>query len=174
MNKKKLDIKTLKYPSWFSVIFFILTILIPVSLVVIEGLKVPHTGFRVTFVIISSLVIAWFFIKKYIVDKIKPKLISKQVLLEHDYSIDNGNPVKIKYLWFDNEQKLAIFETISILLNGGLMTLILMGVATTFMKVRLILVLIIISYIVAYTIKFMLILVAKGDEYEKTDENNYN
>jgi hypothetical protein len=133
----------------------------------IEGMKVPQSWFRLSFMTITIGVIVWFVIKKYITDKMRDKLISKQTALEHDYSIDNGNPVKIKYLWFENEQKLTMFEAISVLLNGGLLVLILMGVATTFMKIRLALSIIMILYIIAYTIKFLIIMTMKGADDEE-------
>lgn len=108
-------------------------------------------------------------IQKFWLKKIENKLLTKQIALEHDYSIDNGNLIKIKYLWFENEQRLALFNMITTLLYGGLPVLILMGVASSLMTIRAVLFIIMAAYAVAFTIKFMLLLIMKGDEYESTN-----
>lgn len=169
MTKKELGIKTLKYPTWFTILFSILTVVMPVILVVREGLKVPNSAFRISFMVISVGLITWVMLNKYVIGKMRQKLIAKQTALEHDYSIDNGNPTKIKYLWFANEQLLTMFEGLSVLFTGGFIALVLTGVATSFMKIRLAVAIIIMLYVIAYTIKFMLILTMKGDDYEGTN-----
>lgn len=168
MSKKKLDIKTLGYPSWFNIVFYCLTIVIPICLLIIEGLKAPDTiagvAFKISFIVLSTGVITWFFVKKFIWSKVETKLLTKQTALEHDYSIDNGNSEKIKHLWFKNERRLAIFDLINVVLYGGLIMVILMGVASTLMKVKGIVALIMTLYVIAYTIKFMILIVRRDDD----------
>lgn len=164
--KNKLGIKTLKYPLWLSIITFLLTVLCPVIVILVEGLKAPNTkfgvAFKISFVIFGGLVIAWFFVKKLIIDKIQQKLVLKQVALEHDYSIDNGNPLKIKYLWYHNQLIMLIFSLLSTVLYGGLGVIILLGVSTTVLHVKNLLILIISLYIINYSIRFMYISIKKG------------
>lgn len=168
MSKKKLDIKTLGYPKWFNIVFYCLTIVIPICLLIIEGLKAPSTiagvAFKISFMVLSAGIMTWFFVKKFIWSKVEIKLLAKQTALEHDYSIDNGNSEKIKYLWFKNERRLAIFDLINVILYGGFIMVILMGVASTLMKVKGIVALVMTLYVIAYTIKFMILIVRRDDD----------
>lgn len=173
MKIKKPNIKQLKYPLWFTLLFFTLTVLAPIILVIIEGMKAPAgvagTVFKISFMSICIAIIAWFFIKKLLINKIETKLIAKQANLEHDYAIDNGNLDKIKYLWFQNEKKLALFQLVSIILYGGLIVIILMGVASSLMKIQTKLLIIMTLYVIAYTIKFMLLILTKGGDDNETE-----
>lgn len=172
MTKKELGIKKLKYPFWFEVLFFCLTVLAPIALIILEGLKAPNTlagtAFKLSFMTICTFIIVWFFLKKFLIDKRADKLRARQVALEHDYSIDNGNSAKIKYHWYNNEIKLALFNAFTVILYGGLAVVILMGVASALMKIKGILLLVIILYVVAYTFKFMILIIRKGfdDEWQ--------
>ena len=163
-----MKISTLKYPRWYSIVHFILTILIPIVLVMIEGFNAPPsklgTVFKVTFIGISGLVITWFFIKKLIINKIETTLRTKQVALEHDYSIEVGNPDKIRYLWYRNEIKLALFQFISVALNGGLIVIILLGVSSALLTIKSAVLLITSLYLIAYTIKFMILIIRQKVE----------
>ena len=71
---------------------------------------------------------------------------------------------KIKYLWFKNERRLAIFDLINVILYGGFIMVILMGVASTLMKVKGIVALVMTLYVIAYTIKFMILIVRRDDD----------
>ena len=169
-----MKIKTLKYPKWYHIVHFILTILIPIILIMIEGFNAPQsfvgTIFKITFTSLSILVMTWFFVKKLIINKIETKLIAKQAALEHDYSIDVGNPDKIKYLWYKNEIKLTLFNFVSVLLNGGLMVVILLGVSSTLLTIKSAVLLITILYIIAYTIKFMILIVKQKVEDDLSED----
>lgn len=171
MNK----IKKLKYPIWFNIVYFVLTILIPLTLVIIEGFKAPNdprgTTFKISFMFFVTAILSWYFIKHFILNKTITKLTAKQVALEHDYSIDVGNPKKIKELWFRNELKLTLYNMISVLLHGGLMVIIMLGVASSLMKIKGLVFIIASLYIISYTIKFMLLIVIRGDEYEDENDN---
>jgi|LGVF01.2.fsa_nt_gb hypothetical protein len=156
-------LRKLKYPRWFTILFYLLTIVIPVGLIASEGMKVPDQLFRVGFMTIALLAIVWFIIKKQLVSKIETKLLSTQATLELNYSTDIGDSIKTKQLWFENEQKLLWFSMTSVLLNGGLLVLMLMGVASSFMKIRLSLIIIIVLYLIAYTLKTLIVLAMKGE-----------
>lgn len=163
-------IKKLGYPLWFNILFLALTVAVPIALVILEGLKAPDTklgvAFKVSFMVLSTGILAWVFIKKFILTKLETKLLAKQVALEHDYSIDNGDPDKIKYLWYQNEQKLAIFNLITVVLYGGFVIIIMLGVASALMKIKGIALVIMTAYVIAYTIKFMILITRRDIDGE--------
>lgn len=173
-KKKKLNIKTLNYPNWFNILFFYLTVVTPIILIIVEGMKAPNTPagtvFKVSFTSICILLVTWVFIKKLILNGIITKLISRQEALKHDYSIDNGNLEKIKYLWYQAEKKLTLYNLVSIILYGGLSAIILIGVASALMEIKGVIMIITSLYVIAYTIKFMVLIIKGGDSDEIQDE----
>lgn len=161
-----MKIKTLKYPWWFNVLFFCLTVVAPVALIVNEGLKAPNTvagtTFKISFMVLTALLIAWIVIKKAIINNAETKLRTKQIALEHDYSTENGNTAKIKYLWHHNEIKLSLMNMLTTALYGGLACILLMGVTSALMKIKGIVIIVMTLYVVAYTVKFMFLIIKKG------------
>lgn len=166
----KAQIKELSYPIWFRVIFFCLTIVIPLILVMLEGFSATHKFFQITFGLVVSAIIFWLFIKHFYVNKLKTNLTKKQADLEYDYSTEKGNPEKIKLMWFTNEQKLTIFNAINVVLYGGLFCLIATGIASSVMKIRGAIIAIAICYVVAFVIKFLVILRLKGVEDDSSEQ----
>ena len=160
--KKKPDIKRLKYPLWFQIVFFVLTIIIPLILLMVEGYKSPSTSFKWTFGIISGLVVIWAFVNKFIVSRFVEKAKEREVKLVHDYEIDVGNPDKIKWLWFTNEQKLTAFNAITIALYGSLLAVVLTAISKGLMAIRGAIILVAICYVLAFIMKFIVISVLKG------------
>ena len=165
----KSNVNKLKYPLWLIISFYLLTVLGPIILIMIEGFQAPDErggiGFKLTFGVLSTAIIAWVFIKKLLVDKIETKLITKQTSLQHDYSIDCGDTNKIRYLWYENELTLTLFSLVSILLYGGLICIVLIAVAEALIQIKGIIMLIIIMYAVAYTIKFVYIIAKRNGDY---------
>lgn len=70
----KPNIKKLKYPLWFNIVFAILTLGIPLGLFVYEGLSAANTQkgtiFKLSFMAILVLVIAWWFIYHFVIKNI--------------------------------------------------------------------------------------------------------
>ena len=168
----KLNIKKLKYPLWYNIVFAILTVAIPLGLFVYECLSAAHTQagvvFKVTFVGLTLAIIAWLFLNHFVIKKFKEKVYAKQLLLEHDYSAQVGNPDALKAMWYANERWLTLFEIAGVLLYGGLGALILIAVQSAIIKVKGILIIIAICYTIAYTIKYLLLILRK----EATDETD--
>ena len=168
----KPNIKKLKYPLWYNIVFAILTVAIPLGLFVYECLSAAHTQagvvFKVTFVGLTLAIIAWLFLNHFVIKKFKEKVHAKQLLLEHDYSAQVGNPDALKAMWYANERWLTLFEIAGVLLYGGLGALILIAVQSAIIKVKGILIIIAICYTIAYTIKYLLLILRK----EATDETN--
>ena len=169
----KQNIKKLKYPLWYNIVFAILTVAIPLSLFVYECLSAAHTQaavvFKVSFVAMVLAIIAWLFLNYFVIKKFKNKVIAKQSLLEHDYSADVGNPEALKTLWYANERWLTLFEIVGILLYGGLGALILVAVQSGIIKIKGILLLVAICYMIAYTLKYLLLIMRKEVSDEQTD-----
>lgn len=168
----KPNIKKLKYPLWYNIVFAILTVAIPLGLFVYECLSAAHTQagvvFKVTFVGLTLAIIAWLFLNHFVIKKFKEKVHAKQLLLEHDYSAQVGNPDALKAMWYANERWLTLFEIAGVLLYGGLVALILIAVQSAIIKVKGILIIIAICYTIAYTIKYLLLILRK----EATDETD--
>lgn len=168
----KPNIKKLKYPLWYNIVFAILTVAIPLGLFVYECLSAAHTQagvvFKVTFVGLTLAIIAWLFLNHFVIKKFKEKVHAKQLLLEHDYSAQVGNPDALKAMWYANERWLTLFEIAGVLLYGGLGALILIAVQSAIIKVKGILIIIAICYAIAYTIKYLLLILRK----EATDETD--
>lgn len=170
-KRRKPEIKRLKYPLWSHIVFFALTVIVPLVFVMVEGYQSPRTAFKWTFGVISGLVIVWSFLHKFILCKWEDSWRDRQAKLEHDYEIDVGNADKIKWLWFNNEMKLNAIIAVKIVLWGSLLAIVLNEIAEGFMKIRGALIAIAICYVVAYVIKFLVITIKKGvDSYEESDE----
>ena len=170
MTKQKLVVKKLGYPLWFNILFPMLTILLPIALIAIESLKAPATpsgsAFKVSFIGLSIGIFAWFFAKKFLIKNWEERLIAKQAALEHDYSISVGDPELTKYHWYRNESKLALINMVNIALYGGIAFLIMLGISSALIEVKGIVLLITAIYLIAFTIKFVLLTVRKDDDVE--------
>ena len=168
----KQNIKKLKYPLWYNIVFAILTVAIPLGLFVYECLSAAHTQggvvFKVSFIAIVIAIVAWLFLNHFVIKAFKNKIIAKQALLEHDYSAEVGNSDALKTLWYANERWLTLFEIVGVLLYGGLAALILIAVQSAIIKVKGIIILVTICYIIAYTLKYLLLIMRK----EATDETD--
>lgn len=172
MNKQ--NIKKLQYPLWYRIMFAILTLGIPLGLFVYEGLSAANTQkgtiFKWSFMAILVLIIAWWFVNKFIIEKYIKKITAAQAQLEHDYSVEIGNPEKIKFLWYNNEKILTIINLVTLTLYGALASIIAVGIQAGLIKIKTVLVLIIICYVVAYTLKFMLLITRKESTDEEANE----
>lgn len=169
MSKLKID--KLQYPLWFNIVFYILTIALPLISIMIQGYKSESPMFRWTFAVITGLLILWMFVYKFIIVKHEKKLQDREVNLEHDYEIDVGNKEKIKQIWFTNQLWLTIFEAVKVALIGAVLILLGYGISTAALKIKGVSVLIILCYLAAYVMKFVVISVLKNKE-EKEDTTN--
>ena len=169
-DKKKPDIKRLKYPLWSQIVFFVLTVVAPIVFIMVEGYQSPRTGFKITFSLLCGLVVGWSFLSKFVLGKFEHKWRDRQSKLEHDYEIDVGNADKIRWLWFNNEMKLNACTAVKIALWGSLLAVVLNEVAEGFMKIKGMIILIAICYVLAYMLKFAVIAAAKGAETYEDDE----
>lgn len=170
------NIKKLKYPLWFTIIFYLLTVLFPIVAILVDGFRSPDRTFRITFSVIAGLIIIWTFVNKFIISTYKKKLTDEKSKLEHEYEVEVGNPEKVKWLWFENEQRLSIFAAIQSALLGALFIVLAIGAANGCMTIKGLSAFVMICYIAAYVMKFITITVLKGKENDDTEntggENN--
>ena len=166
---KKPEIKKLQYPLWFRIVFLLLTVGGPIILLLVQGLNSPNKVFRFTFTVICTLLIAWIFIRKFVLARKEKDIRERKVALEHDYEIEVGNPDKIKWLWFSNEIWLTIINVIEVALIASLIALTAVGIEAACIKVKGLTFAVMTFYLVAYTIKFILLLSLRGKEF-KEDE----
>lgn len=164
MNKP--DIKKLKYPTWFHITFYCLTVIVPLILIMVEGFSAKTSSFRWTFGVVSMLLVAWLAIYNWLLRGLKKKVEDRKSKLEHDYEIDLGNLEKIKYIWFSNEIKLSIISAINVALWGVLFAVVLTGIAEGVIAIKGAIVTICTLYVIAYTLKFCTILYLRGEEKE--------
>lgn len=169
---KKPNIKKLKYPLWFQIVFLLFTVATPVITLVIQGLNSPSKVFRISFTMICLVLVAWIFVYKFVIKGVEEKLQKKKAALEHDYEIEVGNAEKCKWIWFSNELVLSIINAIHILLIGTVLLLITIGIQEAALKIKGAAFFITILYLLAYIAKFILIITLRGKELEEVDNED--
>lgn len=165
-RRRKIKIKKLQYPLWFQIVFYVLTILAPLVIIMIEGYSSDDYWFRWTFGVISGLVLLWSLIHKFILSNYEKRMRDHKVALEHDYEIDVGNPRKIKWLWYTNEQWLTVIQLVQIILWSVLIIVFALGIKAAAVKINYLAIILGILYAIAYIIKFILISRLKGEDEE--------
>ena len=170
-KKPKPKISRLKYPLWSRIVFFLLTVIAPVVTLMIEGFQSTSKGYKITFGCICGLVVVWTFIHRFFLVAQEKKWRDRQVSLEHDYEIEVGNAEKIRYLWFNNELKLNVFRAISIASYGALIAVIVSGVAEQLIAIKGALLIVIICYVLAYVVRFVVIAAERGMEYSGGEDD---
>lgn len=171
---KKQNIKRLKYPIWFHIVFYVLIVLIPMIAVLYEGFNSPSATFRFTFGVFCGLIIAWIFIRKFALNGLEKNLRDKKAGFEHDYSIEVGNPDAISYLWHRNELWLTILNLIQVVLIGGLLLLIVYGISSACMRFTGTIYIVAISVLLGFAFKLIYILCQKPKSEVKEDETKTN
>ena len=167
---KKIKVEKLKLPLWYNMLFYTLTVLAPVVVLLVQGFRSHSVVFKITFTGVAILLAFWLFAKKFLLSKLEEKMIAEKAALEHDYMIENGSKVKCKWLWYCNEMKLSLFNLIQTILLGGLIIILCIGIQTAAVSIKGAVSIITICYLLAYAIKFTAIIVQRGKDLE--DEQN--
>ena len=169
---KKPEIKKLSYPLWFTITFYILTVVAPLSFMIVQGFNSESKVFSFSFTVICTLLILWIFARKFLLNNIEVKLQNKKTSLEHDYEIEIGSQDKAKWLWFTNEMWLTILNCVQVALVGGLMLLVAVGIQNAAIKIKGLSFMVAILYLVAYIMKFIVILKLRGSDDPALDEEH--
>jgi len=167
MNK----VNKLKYPTWFVVIFYLLTIGLPLTYIFIEGYKAPSQTFRITFTIVIGLCIFWLFLNKFMLKNKFTEIKSKKAQLEHEYQIQVGNTDNIKKLWYDNEVMYNIITALSIFIYGLTIIVIAYGISLGCLKVKAMTTCITSCYVVAYLLKFLVLTLILNNDTENGEND---
>lgn len=175
-DKHKLD--KLQYPKWFNVLFTTLTVIVPIVFFVyqcfIDGKKDSDgIKFKVSFLSIVILLLSWLLINHFIIKKFTDKLAQEQVMLKHDYDAEIGNKEKIRLLWYKNEKWLSFINAITVLLIVAAVGILFWGIQNEMVDTRGAMLLILASYAMAYTSKFLL-LISKKEADDETDDRRQN
>lgn len=167
---EKPKINKLKFPLWFNIVFYILTILAPLVAVAVKGFQSHSQTFRITFGVCAGILLLWTFVKKFLIANKEKNLQDEKARLEHEYQIEVGNPVKIKYLWFTNEMWLAVINLIQIVITGVLLFVIAEGIQKQLIEIKGISLFICLCYIAAYIMKFIVIGTQRKEEFKTEEE----
>lgn len=167
MNK----VDKLKYPTWFVVVFYLLTIALPLIYILVEGYKAPSQTFRITFTIVIGLCIFWLFLNKFMLKNKFTEIKNRKVQLEHEYQIQVGNTDNIKKLWYDNEVMYNIIMALSIFIYGLTIIVIAYGISLGCLKVKAMTTIITCSYVLAYLLKFLVLALVLNNDNENGENN---
>lgn len=168
---KKPDIKKLKYPIWFTILFYIFTLVAPIIILLIQGFTSENKIFRISFSVISIALIAWVFIRKFLLKGLEDKMQNRKASLEHDYEIEVGSTDKAKYLWYNNELTLIFINLIQIILVGGLFLLLAVGIQNMSIHVKASSFAMIILYSIAYIAKIIYVLIKRDTSFKNKEDN---
>lgn len=146
----------LKLPLWSDIIYLCLTVLAPIVFLLIEAYRVPSDGFRVTFTVCTTALLAYVFIRKFILTKYIEKLVNQCAIIELNYQTGVGDPEKNKTLWVKNKIVEYAFSIAYIILLGTLLLLIIWGVQTLGMKLKGTMLFIFLLYIVAFSFRIIM------------------
>jgi len=106
-----MKVPRLKTPLWQELTYLTLVGLGPTIITALELFQSHSSWFKVSFGSLGALFITYFVIKRFILNGYISKLKQRIIMLEHDYSTANGNPLYIKQQW-------KTFNAIIYLVNG--------------------------------------------------------
>lgn len=117
MSKQKVKALKLKMPLWQELVYLVFVAIAPIVITCIELFNSHSTIFKWTFASIGSILITFIVIKKFILKKRIDEITEKRILLEHDYSVQVGDPLKIKAQWKKYQLFLYLYSSITVLLT---------------------------------------------------------
>ena len=163
----------LKLPLWSDIVYLCLTVLAPIVFLLIEAYRVPSDGFRVTFTVCTTALLAYILIRKFILTKYIEKLSNQCATIELNYQTGVGDPEKNKTLWVKNKIVEYTFNISYIILLGSLLLLIIWGVQTLGMKLKGTMLFVFLLYIVAFSFRIIMYIstfIKKKDTNEEPSE----
>lgn len=107
----------LRLRLWQEIIYFILVAIAPAVVTGIEVFESHSSIFKVTFSSIGCILLVVIILKRFVLRNWIDKLRQKCVLLEHDYSINNGDPNLCKREWSICNMIQYVYSIIVVLLS---------------------------------------------------------
>ena len=89
----------LRLHLWQEIIYFLLVIIAPAVITGVEVFSSHSSIFKITFSSIGCLLLLVIIVRKFVLRNWINKLSEKCILLEHDYSINNGDQNLCKRQW---------------------------------------------------------------------------
>ena len=143
----------LKNPLWLKIVDGILTIGIPSLVTILEVKESSSVAYKLSFVSIMVLLVAWLFLDKFILKEFKTKLQSSVTTLELNYATGVGDKDKTLELWKKNKLLLIIMNSITLLLTGIIIYIVFYGLAKGILKFLGAYVIIALSYLASFITK---------------------
>lgn len=147
--------KKLKTPLWVEIVYFLLIFVTPVVITCLELFQSKSTMFKWSFTSIGLILMVLIILKKYVFKNNIKRMEDKLVLLEHDFSIDNGNKEKIFVIWKQYKLILNALDLLSTLLSSILAWLFITALSTGLIAFKGAMSLICLTVIVAITFKLL-------------------
>ena len=126
----------LKLHLWQEIIYFLLVAIAPAIVTSIEVFSTHNSVFQITFSSVGCLLLLVLILKKFVFHNYIEKLREKCVLLEHDYSINNGDQNLCKRSWTVCNMIMYIYHIIVLLLSIVLLYFLLTAVSDGIMAFR--------------------------------------
>lgn len=92
-------IPKLKLHLWQEIIYFLLVVGAPAAITSVELFQTHSTMLKISFTSVGALLITLVVIKKFFINSKIEKVRKKIIALEHDYSIEVGNPDNCRQQW---------------------------------------------------------------------------
>lgn len=126
----------LRLRLWQEIVYFLLVAIAPAVVTGVEIFSSHSTPFKITFSSIGCLLLLVIILKKFVFHNWIDKLRDKCVLLEHDYSINNGDQNLCKRQWSVCNIIQYVYNILVILLSVVLLYFLLTAVSEGIMAFR--------------------------------------
>lgn len=112
----RIKVPKLKTPLWQELVYLFFVGLGPIVITALELFQSHSVWFKISFATIGGIFIVYFVIKRFVFNNYIEQLKQRIVMLEHDYSISNGNPMFIKQQWKTFNSIIYLLGSIQVLL----------------------------------------------------------
>lgn len=164
--------KTLHMPLWQELVYLCFIAVGPIVITSLELFTSHSSAFKWSFGTLALILMAVMIIKKFVLNNKIKDFKTKCVLLEHDYSIQVGNPTFIKLLWKKYNLYLYLYNTVTVSLALGLFYIFIMALLNQIIAFKGAATLIMISLIIGMIFKVITFAVAlKTTNSEEGAEN---
>lgn len=121
-----------------EIVYFVFVAVIPAIITCLElfstSTEKSGVGFKITFSFVGSLLLVAIMLRKFVFKGYIQKLQAKCILLEHDYSLGNGNPDNARALWGKYNAIIHGYNAAVMLLSLGLFSLFVKAISDGLIK----------------------------------------
>jgi hypothetical protein len=145
----------LKMPLWQNIVYFLLTVIIPLVFVYVEVGLSKSTGFKVTFIFLTLILVIYEFLKKFIIKNQISKINADIVHLEHDYSNGIGESKLIKHNWLNRKLQEYLISSLSVVILMICTVLMINAIVSKLIQFKGAFIIICLCYFVAFIFKII-------------------